>query len=548
MVINKAFKSEIHINDSLKSIFNQFLGNRRFIYNQLLSIVENSPIKSINLYGEKTYSIKSRKNLQEVCSYLSDKYDFLSNSHSQSNQEASHALQKAFSKHSKIQTKKDPNKGKPKFKSKKDDQGFFLPNQNNIYLFDNYLECKPFDKFFFYQSATSNPLLVKKPLIDKKHINSFRKIFIRNPIPDEVRNATITGITISKSKKKYFVSINYKYINEVSPIEESYITNIYSTNGIGLHEDYVKNQSKRIVGIDLGLKDKLILSNGIKYSGINNDSKYKELIVKQKSLQKSLSKIVQSKKKKELDKRYKDGYKSINKKDLQKLKKSKKRDKYKDVPKKFDLYKLFLENNLTILSKDYKFEKSFWKNVYKNYKIKSLSKEIFKIELKLKNKRKDENHKISKEIVDNNDFIFMEDLTLKGMQNLWGNKIKQLGLSQLTMFIKYKAENQGKIFSKIDRFYPSSKTCCNCGNKKNLLLSDRIYSCEKCNINIDRDINAAINILLEGIKKLIIEKELNPSIINIGDLKDYLIEKLNDTSKVVDEKKISDNLLRKPQH
>ena len=59
------------------------------------------------------------------------------------------------------------------------------------------------------------------------------------------------------------------------------------------------------------------------------------------------------------------------------------------------------------------------------------------------NARKDENHKISKEIVDNNDFIFMEDLTLKGMQNLWGNKIKQLGLGQLTMFIKYKAENQG---------------------------------------------------------------------------------------------------------
>ena len=105
--------------------------------------------------------------------------------------------------------------------------------------------------------------------------------------------------------------------------------------------------------------------------------------------------------------------------------------------------KWFYFKNLTILSKDYKFEKSFWKNVYKNYEIKSLNKEIFKIELKLKNKRKDENHKISKDIVDSNDFIFMEDLTLKGMQNLWGNKIKQLGLSQLTMFIKYKAENQG---------------------------------------------------------------------------------------------------------
>lgn len=377
MLINKAFKSEIYINDSLKSIFNQFLGNRRFIYNQLLYLIENSPIKSINLDEEKTYSITSKKNLQEVCSYLSDKYEFLSNSHSQSNQEASHSLKKAFSNYSKIRTKKNPEKGKPKFKSKKDDQGFFLPNQNNIYLFDNYLECKPFDKFL-------------KPLIDKKHINSFRKIFIKNSIPNELRNATITGITISKSNKKYFVSINYKYENNLLTLDSNYLV------------DYVNNKSNRIVGIDLGLKDKLILSSGIKYSGINNDSKYKELIIKQKSLQKSLSKIIQSKKKKELDKRYKDGYKSINKKDLQKLKKSKKRDKYKDIPKKFDLYKLFLDNKLTILDKDYKFEKSFWKNVYKDYEIKSLNKEIFKIELKLKNKRKDENHKISKEIVDNN--------------------------------------------------------------------------------------------------------------------------------------------------
>ena len=137
----------------------------------------------------------------------------------------------------------------------------------------------------------------------------------------------------------------------------------------------------------------------------------------------------------------------------------------------------------------------------------------------------------------------MEDLTLKGMQSLWGNKIKQLGLSQLVNFIKYKADSQGKVFYKINRFYPSTKTCCSCNNKKNLKLSDRIYNCEKCGISIDRDINASINILIEGIKNWIIEKELNPSIIKIGDLKDYLIAKLNDTIKVVDEKEISDNLL-----
>ena len=65
---------------------------------------------------------------------------------------------------------------------------------------------------------------------------------------------------------------------------------------------------------------------------------------------------------------------------------------------------------------------------------------------------------------------------------------------------------------------------------------------------MDRDINASINILIEGIKNLIIEKELNPSIINIGDLKNYLIDKIKQFSKVVDNKLLIDNLLitRKP--
>jgi hypothetical protein len=67
--------------------------------------------------------------------------------------------------------------------------------------------------------------------------------------------------------------------------------------------------------------------------------------------------------------------------------------------------------------------------------------------------------------------------------------------------IKYKTENQGKYFVKISRWYPSTKTCSNCKNKKNdITLNDRIYHCDNCKIIIDRDINAAINILREGIK------------------------------------------------
>jgi len=64
--------------------------------------------------------------------------------------------------------------------------------------------------------------------------------------------------------------------------------------------------------------------------------------------------------------------------------------------------------------------------------------------------------------------------------------------------LKYKAELKGKQFVKIDKFYPSSKTCSFCGAvKKDLKLSDRIYTCE-CGISIDRDLNASINIKNQG--------------------------------------------------
>ena len=93
----------------------------------------------------------------------------------------------------------------------------------------------------------------------------------------------------------------------------------------------------------------------------------------------------------------------------------------------------------------------------------------------------------------------METLTYKGMQKLWGNKIKKLGLSSLTKMIGYKAENKGKIFFKINRFYPSTKTCSCCGNIQTIKLNERIYKCKNCENEIDRDINRGINIRNFGI-------------------------------------------------
>lgn len=69
--------------------------------------------------------------------------------------------------------------------------------------------------------------------------------------------------------------------------------------------------------------------------------------------------------------------------------------------------------------------------------------------------------------------------------------------------IKYKSEQKHRIYLKIDRFFPSSKLCHKCGFKyKGLKLEERFWTCPNCGIYLDRDENAAINILNEGLKIL----------------------------------------------
>ena len=78
--------------------------------------------------------------------------------------------------------------------------------------------------------------------------------------------------------------------------------------------------------------------------------------------------------------------------------------------------------------------------------------------------------------------------------------ISDTSFYQFRSMLEYKCKWYGKELSIIDRFYPSSKTCSNCGWKKeDLTLSDRIFKCEKCGIEIDRDLNAALNIKRVGV-------------------------------------------------
>jgi len=73
--------------------------------------------------------------------------------------------------------------------------------------------------------------------------------------------------------------------------------------------------------------------------------------------------------------------------------------------------------------------------------------------------------------------------------------IQDLGFYELKRELEYKSKQKGNKLFINDRWFASSKTCCNCGNKKkDLTLSDRTYYCDECQLEIDRDLNASINL------------------------------------------------------
>ena len=139
-------------------------------------------------------------------------------------------------------------------------------------------------------------------------------------------------------------------------------------------------------------------------------------------------------------------------------------------------------------------------------KTNSKNKEKARIKLakcyeKISNQRKYFNDCLSKKLLDNYDFIFIEDLNIQSMQKLWGRKVSDIAWIQFVNMLTYKALERNKFVFKIDRFFPSSKLCHNCGYKNEALnLSDRKWICPVCHSELDRDINAAKNILKKGLE------------------------------------------------
>ena len=130
---------------------------------------------------------------------------------------------------------------------------------------------------------------------------------------------------------------------------------------------------------------------------------------------------------------------------------------------------------------------------------------IQKLHQKIENQRRDHIHKMTHYLTTHYGFIAIEDLNVTGMlkNHSLAKSISDASFGEIVRQIEYKAQRENGQVQKVGRFFPSSKTCSRCGWKNNQLkLNTRTYICRhpSCQLTMDRDLNAALNILKEGLR------------------------------------------------
>jgi putative transposase len=275
------------------------------------------------------------------------------------------------------------------------------------------------------------------PRFKKKGKSNVKIYFPKNNKTDwtiERHKVKIPTLGFVKLKEKGYISTNAKVISGTISMQAGrYYVSIL------VDEIIIKtcNQSSESIGIDLGIKEFAIISNGISKKNINKTKTVKKLERKLKREQRRLSK------------KYKD---------------KKKRGVATNSAKNIDKQRL----------------------------------KVQKLHQKLKNIRQDYINKTVSELVKNKPkHITIEDLNVKGMMK---NRRLSKAIAQQNFYyfrtrLESKCKNNDIELRVVSRFYPSSKTCSYCGYiKKYLKLSDRTYICDDCGFKMDRDLNAAINL------------------------------------------------------
>jgi len=126
---------------------------------------------------------------------------------------------------------------------------------------------------------------------------------------------------------------------------------------------------------------------------------------------------------------------------------------------------------------------------------------VARIHRRIANQRKAVLHELTDHLTKTYHTICIEDLNVKGMvkNHSLARAISDAGFGMFRQFLEYKAKLRGNTIKIVDRWFPSSKTCSGCGTvKRELSLDDREYICEHCGLVMDRDLNAAVNILNHG--------------------------------------------------
>ena len=365
----KSYKFRIYPNKQQQELIQKTFGCKRFVYNQCLAY-------KIDKYKNESISL-SRIDLNNWKNqYLKNEYEWLREVDKWALDNAIIDLDSAYKKFFKEHA------GFPKFKSKRDNRKSYKTNRSN-----------PRDIEIDFDSNKIK--LPKLSWIKARGIRIF--------------NGNIKSAVVSQNPSgKYFVSV----------LVDTEHSQMESTGSA--------------IGLDLGIKDLAITSDGEKFENPKLIKKY------EKKLAKEQRKLAHKKK---------------------------------------------------------------GSNNWNKQRIK-----IAKVHEKIHNTRIDNLHKISHKIISENQVVVSEDLAVSNMvknHNL-AKSISDCGWYELTRQLAYKAEWNNRQYIKIDRFYPSSQMCSNCGfiNKGTKDLNIREWTCPECATMHDRDINAAINILNEGLRLL----------------------------------------------
>jgi putative transposase len=118
--------------------------------------------------------------------------------------------------------------------------------------------------------------------------------------------------------------------------------------------------------------------------------------------------------------------------------------------------------------------------------------------MKSSNIKKDIRNKIVCHLKDAYGVVCYQDENLKAWQRIWGGKMLCTSIGGIISTLKRKVRTPVEV----DRFYPSTRTCSACGNSQEISLGERVYECWRCGAVIGRDLNASINILDEGLRRI----------------------------------------------